>query len=390
MMKPESMQWLLELTSLPTAAGCEQRVQDWISHWVQQRPSLQLQADRWGNLTVKRRGMRTRKPIYITAHLDHPAFVVTQVHNDRELTAIFRGGVNDEYFTGSKVQRHPLSGVAVTGKVQVLRSKKTSDGVQREVDVKLTKSAAAQVGDVLTWDLPPSIIKHDRLHAPACDDLAGVAAALAAMDELLTSKDLHQDVRLLFTRAEEIGFVGAIAACKARSIPPGARVIALECSRSFAESPLGGGPIVRVGDRTSTFDPALTYRITQLAEQLASTDPQFRYQRRLMPGGTCEATAYMDYGYQATCLCLPLLNYHNMTGLPAGLPATTGARSGSSPQPAKHKPARIGSEIISVQDYICLVRLLIHIAANMDGKSSLPPLRKRLESLFHKGQHVLH
>ena len=31
-----------------------------------------------------------------------------------------------------------------------------------------------------------------------------------------------------------------------------------------------------------------------------------------MPGGACEATAFSAYGYESTCLCLPLGNYHNM------------------------------------------------------------------------------
>ena len=96
------------------------------------------------------------------------------------------------------------------------------------------------------------------------------------------------------------------------TVAHGARLIALENSKSFAESPIGGGPIVRVGDATSTFDPDLTYRCGKIAQQIAAQDPSFKYQRKLMPGGTCEASAYQTYGYTATCLCLPLGNYHNM------------------------------------------------------------------------------
>ena len=32
-----------------------------------------------------------------------------------------------------------------------------------------------------------------------------------------------------------------------------------------------------------------------------------------MDGGACEATAFTVHGYDATGLCLPLENYHNMT-----------------------------------------------------------------------------
>ena len=40
-------------------------------------------------------------------------------------------------------------------------------------------------------------------------------------------------------------------------------------------------------------------------------DPTFRFQRKLMPGGACEATAFATHGFESTCLCLPLGNYHN-------------------------------------------------------------------------------
>src|SRR5690606_36956692 len=85
-----------------------------------------------------------------------------------------------------------------------------------------------------------------------------------------------EDVRLLFTRAEEIGFVGAIAACKHNTIPAGARLIALENSRAFPDSPIGGGPIVRVGDRISVFTPVLTAAIAKRAEEITGAPAQPR------------------------------------------------------------------------------------------------------------------
>src|SRR5262249_28784735 len=149
-------------------------------------------------------------------------------------------------------------------------------------------------------------------------------AALAAFDDLshdVSKPDL--DVRVLLTRAEEVGFVGAIAACKNRTVPRKSRLIALENSKSFSESPIGAGPIVRVGDRTSTFDPDLTFRISKIAEQLAARDASFKWQRKLMPGGTCEASAYQSYGFISTCVCLPLGNYHNMNEATGKIDAET-------------------------------------------------------------------
>src|SRR5690606_14354669 len=38
---------------------------------------------------------------------------------------------------------------------------------------------------------------------------------------------------------------------------------------------------------------------------------KFRYQRKLMDGGTTEATAYDLLGYESGAACLALGNYHN-------------------------------------------------------------------------------
>ena len=65
-------------------------------------------------------------------------------------------------------------------------------------------------------------------------------------------------------------------------ISKSARLICLENSRSFPESPIGGGPIVRVGDRISVFSPELTNTISQICQEAEKKDPDFKWQRRLM------------------------------------------------------------------------------------------------------------
>ena len=83
----------------------------WIENWVARRPNVELRCDRFGNLLLQRRGTRnlsgkrhrTAPPIYINAHMDHPAFVVTEVLSPRKIRADFRGGVDEKYFRASKV-----------------------------------------------------------------------------------------------------------------------------------------------------------------------------------------------------------------------------------------------------------------------------------------------
>ena len=383
-------QWLKDLAAIPTASGREGLVASYIASWVKARRSLSMTADVHGNLTIaraksptrvaRRRGSGkakpavTQPPLYIEAHMDHPAFVVHQVVDEQTILADFRGGVNDSYFVNTPILLHTASGNAIKGKVVAFESKPAksspiiADGV-KILRIKLAKKTAdAQTGDIVTWDTGKARIAKGRLHAPACDNLASVAAALSAYDQWLNSKAKNKaDLRLLFTRAEEIGFVGAIAACKAGTIPKDARIVVLENSKSYAESPIDGGPIVRVGDRTSTFDPDLTFRCANIGTDLASSDKTFKFQRKLMLGGTCEASAFQIYGYTATCLCLPLGNYHNMND-------DTG---------------KIAAETISTKDFDGLVKFLVAIAMKIDDPAVSPSLLAKLESIYASKKAVL-
>ncbi|MEM6392202.1 MAG: M20/M25/M40 family metallo-hydrolase [Planctomycetota bacterium] len=360
--------WLLQLTNIPTAAGREDAVVQWITAWTKRRKDLALTPDQHGNLQLTHtKAPDTDTPLFITAHLDHPAFVATALDPDgKTLHADFRGGVHDEYFVGTQVRHAPSGAVGTITDLEQAQPDK-------RVTVLFKKPIAAARGDVLTWHLPDAVIKKNHLHAPACDDLAAVAAALSALD-LLRKHQPRTDVRLLFTRAEEVGFIGALAVAKSRSIPRKARLLCLENSKAFAESPLGGGPIVRVGDRTSVFTPARTDAAARAAAQLAEDDASFKWQRKLMPGGTCEATAFNAFGYAATCLCLPLANYHNMA-----------------PSTDRHL-AKIAPESIHLDDYHGLIRLLHVIATTPESLEINPkntPLRHRLTQLLKSRRNLL-
>ena len=196
----------------------------------------------------------------------------------------------------------------------VIQSLKPKAKPFKRVVLKLKKSVAGILvaGDIAQWSFKPSHIKQGLLHAPACDDLAGVAAAISALDVINKLARAWTRLACLLTRAEEIGFVGAIAAAKNRTVQKTSRLLCLETSRSFPESPIGSGPILRVGDKTSVFCPELTNAIGEIMRAYQATHKKYQWQRKLMPGGTCESTAFCEYGFLSTCLCLPLGNYHNM------------------------------------------------------------------------------
>jgi endoglucanase len=366
-----SERFLLELTSLPTAAGHEEAVTAFVERWVaRRRARLALTRDRYGNLIIARRGFKKacakKAPLFITAHLDHPAFVVRSAPVSAVVELEFRGGVQDAYFKGADIEifdrelrrAFPARIAALCGTAKPFKT----------ASARLARPSSAahiKAGCMARWKFPrPSIVK-GILRTHSCDDLAGVAAALQAFDTISREEGLAH-VALLFTRAEEIGFVGAIGAARGGTIPKGARLLCLECSRSFPhDSPIGSGPIVRVGDRLSVFTPALTNSVADIAAALQKADPAFRFQRRLMPGGACEATAFAGYGVSSTCLCLPLGNYHNMADI-------DGVAAG--------KKARVAQEYISTADFHALVYLLAAIAKRLDQPG--PSIRDSMEKIW--------
>ena len=396
------LDWLKQITMLPTAAGHEGRVVAWIDRWLAERPDIAVRRDDHGNIELSlANATATDAPVYLTAHLDHPAFVVDETPSPTALVLGFRGGVMSDYFPGARVRVHvgdSFTLATITGD----HNPDNPNGPEwSETDERPFKQYAAATdtphratpGDIATWDLPAQQVIDDEfggiLHTDACDDLAAVAGALAAFDELrlmLAAGDAVGDARVLFTRAEEIGFIGAIGAARDAFMPRNSRIIALENSRSFPESPIHGGPIVRVGDRVSVFSPELTAAVAKVAETISggpatpkasqknSEMPTWRWQRKLMAGGACEASVFCAYGYTATCVCLPLGNYHNMANLGE---VQDGTYQGT---------PRVGREHIGLDDYHAMVDLLVACGRDLPATSGFA---ERLEKLWTGRRFVL-
>jgi putative aminopeptidase FrvX len=325
--------------------------------WAGKR-GLSVTDDRAGNLLVGPATRSRKAPIVAVAHMDHPALVVTRVGDRTEVE--LRGGVYPEYLANVRLQ------VVTSAGSRPARLGEFDPATNRGWLVGAVSDAA--VDDIARWAFPAASlgIESDLLRARACDDLAGAAAALSALDRLASAGVGHFSV--LLTRAEEVGFVGAIAACELKTLPAGARVLSIECSRQSADAPVGGGPIVRVGDASSVFSSELTNRVSETARSAAVS-----HQRKLMAGGSCEATAFAALGYEATGLCMALDNYHNMIDIDG---VTSGRRK-----------ARLGPEAISLADFHGLVDLLEAVALGLDsGKSALP---QRLRKLYAEEKHVL-
>jgi endoglucanase len=326
---------LLEaLLRLPTAPFVEGRVLQFVRDFASRR-RMHCAADRFGNLLVSRSPTLPKRALIIVAHADHPGFIARRMEDERHLLADWHGGVEAEYFVGMRVRFHPEGGAPVRGVIRKIVQIHKTERRDRVQQVLVEVRGAVPAGSPGGWDVPAYREKGRRIEALGCDDVAGLAAALAALD-LLVEGALRHHGAVLVTRAEEAGLIGASAAAFGRTVPKDAAFVSIECSQMQPEAPQKAGPIVRVGDRASMFDPDLTGWLSRIAGQIGHSDETFRWQRRLMPGGTCEASVFRAAGYRAAGLCVPLGNYHNRD----------------------MKRKKIAAEYIDREDWLGLVRLI--------------------------------
>ena len=261
------MKTLLEiiesLLGQPTAPFHEDAVALEIERLLSDCPNVAVAPDEFGNLiAIYARGER-RTPWAFAAHMDHPGWV-----RDNAGEWQFLGGVREEYF-------------------------------------KHDPARQAFSDNAAMWDLPSFELRDGRIYSRACDDLIGCATIIAMFYELERSQ-AEACCAGLFSRAEEVGFIGAIQLARSGLLPKDATVISLETSAERSPARMGEGVIIRVGDKTSIFEPSVTAVLQNVAEE-----SKIRFQRCLMPGGTCEATAYALEGFRCGALCVTLGNYHN-------------------------------------------------------------------------------
>jgi putative aminopeptidase FrvX len=361
------MKILHEVCSLPTAPFSEQYVVRYIERFVKARPTLKLSRDRYGNLLIELRAKSANRstesaPRWVfTAHMDHPGFVARRMLDANTLEADFRGWVQIDYVRKEKVRffsgQSEISGTVIEA---------TADEYERLTvpnRVKVRVKSPVAPGSPGMFEQGEGRVKGSKFYSRAIDDLGGLSACLAMLNQL-TKRPPKVPVAVLLTRAEEEGFIGAIAAVlHPQLLKKTDRVIAIETSAMQPYAPQGKGVIIRIGDKTSVFNSDLSYFITHQAEQLAKRDKSFHYQRALMPGGTCEATVYDIYGYTAAAICVALGNYHNMD----------------------REKKKIGPEYIDVNDWKNMVELFVEIART--GHEYQPGhklLKARVEKRFTK------
>ncbi len=301
---------LARILCQPTAPFHEHRVRGRIQAELD-RIGIPWRLDAAGNLQARYRAGRAR-PVSFLAHMDHPGFEVASVEGRRAL-ARWKGQVPTFDLKGLRLALWSDDpGTGRRGTAVVLKGDgRPGPGNVVDKEIRLAVPAGAQPGDFGYADLVPFRLRGGRVVSKALDNVAGCGAMVACLDHLVRHR-LPGDIRLLFTRAEEVGFHGALAAIRTGSLPQGRPLVVLECSRAMPGAAQGLGPVIRVGDRARVFDPDVAAACEEAVRALQRRQPRLRIQRRLMDGGVCEATAFGLAGYRAVCLAFPLGNYHNV------------------------------------------------------------------------------
>ena len=298
---------LERVASPPTVPYHEFRALDAIAAELK-RLGLVPARDPYGQLSVHlTRGIAQRALVFV-AHTDHPGFEITEVGGARG-RARFRGGIDPVYFEGRSfpliVHRDGIAdGVRATGSGYV-HDPVLPDWSAGYCEIRSERPLA--IGDWAVLDVPAFERRGNELHLRSADDLAGCAVILSTL-QVLRDELRPFSVRAVFTRAEEPGLFGARLVAEDSTIPKDAYVVSVEASNS-RYAPAGAGVVVRAGDYHNTFSNEAERYLRVAQERLAERG--IATQRRLLPGGTCEASAFVRLGWVATGIALPNTGYHN-------------------------------------------------------------------------------
>lgn len=311
------------LLSQPTAPFREQQVIDFATA-VLKRASVPYFQDPFGNLVVGVASARayrqclrkqTGEPSRLfIAHMDHPGFHGVTWRSAARLAIQWHGGSPVKHLVGASVWLANDDGWTGQGRIikaKLLRDKHALD----TAEVRLTTKGPWPPADTLYggWCCRAPVWRQgQRLYTKAADDLIGVFAILTTALDLVGKRRTRRQPPFigLLTRAEEVGFVGAIGHFTLGWLTGARRpvvAVSLETSRTLPNALIGHGPVARLGDRRTVFNPGYLEVLSDLAQRVL---PQ-AHQRRVMDGGSCEATAAIAFGLPAIGLSVPLGNYHN-------------------------------------------------------------------------------
>ena len=367
---------LRDLLARPTAPYREGAVKAWVTARLAGAgvPSCE---DAHGNVIVgspaladyrARLRRRTRAPLLLlVAHMDHPGFHGVRWLAPDRLAVRWHGGGPLRHLHGARVWLTVDGEHEFQGRLRhAVLSRDGSALARAEVHLPTPPPGPRPAARRLYGGLAfrqPNWTAGSRLYTRVADDLTGVFAIVESACAALGRADPDHDVLGLLTRAEEVGFVGMLAHLGEGWLQAARRpllVVSLEASRHGPGAQPGRGPVIRLGDRQGPFSPDAAKGLEQLAARVLPG----AHQRRLMDGGSCEATAALAHGLAAVGLAVPLGNYHNRN-----LDGGQEARAADGPAP----------EFVDLRDVAGLLRLCTALAVEAWPADPWAGVRTRLE-----------
>ena len=321
-MNERSIEILRELDSRPSSPFFEYMVAQYIVETIKQM-GVKVECDKFGNIIAHYDNFpshRERDPIAFVAHMDHPGFEIIETSQEGFLARAM-GGVPVASL------KKPTPGVVFTpggeriaGEISPIDIVPGQEIPERKVHLNLQSDVVSTFPIPVVFDLPEFSLDEDTIRMRALDDLAGCASILVALEELVSNEE-KVDFYAVFTRAEEVGLIGARLLAYDEILPKETIIVSVESSPVIPGISQGEGPVIRTGDASATFDSEAERFLSIGRLRVKEANTEFKYQRHLMRGGTCEATAFAHFGYRVTGIAFPLGNYHNATtkiGDPSG------------------------------------------------------------------------
>jgi endoglucanase len=312
---------LSDLGKFPATSYWEDGPADYLAERAR-KSGLEVDIDEWGNVLVTKPGTSSEAPgIAFVAHTDHPGYEVV-AQDGANLTLKTLGGVGVAAGKAGASIRvigkngHQINAV-ITGadpaEGDFAKSREEAGWLgtdtvyaKLEADEELGDLPLPAVPDLIDFELGDDGLIRMR----AADDLAGCAAVLAAL-ESVANTPTEGNVYGLFTRAEEVGLIGARIAAENELLPKATIIVSVETSSVLPGAEIGEGVVIRTGDRAATFDYEAEAYLGEAAQRIKSVNPEFKIQRQLMSAGGCEASAFKAFGYRVTGTAFPLGAWHN-------------------------------------------------------------------------------
>lgn len=251
------------------------------------------------------------KSVMLEAHMDEIGMIVTEVFDDGFLSVTNVGSVDTRLLPSQPVKifgKEIINGTFTSVPPHLGSGEAaTFDNIQIDTGRKDIANIVS-VGDYVLLDVAPTNLLGDRITSKALDNRAGMAAVIAAGEEIAKS-NLSFKVLLMFPMGEEIGLRGARVAAYDKNIE---KCISVDVS--FGDCPdvppsktakLSSGAMIGVS-------PILSRDIYKKLETLAK-EKKIPYTLEVMGGTTstdADVISLNQSGIPTGLVSIPLRNMH--------------------------------------------------------------------------------